>query len=350
MSEENKTQPTPPPVPTAKTSAVPLKKETVRITLRARPGIGVTQPKDHTAPISILDATSAPHPITTSVTPAGAATAHVSTSPIGEVGGANKSTAPIQLPSAPLPAPATRTPTAQVHLPSAPSIPQPPGAPGGSPRPSGALPPSMAPTIPLAKISGGAIRPPGAPGVPPPSGSPTVPLTKTAGGAPRPPGPPSAVGPKPPGTKVEGGVATVPLGRAPVAPSPLSPGVKPGPTQALPQATVQLGKGTVPMVKHGITPPSAPVKQRAAQDEYFDDKDPEAGLAPLAVVCMILSIFLMGINVLSTDKAGFFADKGSESAFMVPAPADPAWEVKQPDGSHKSTFPTKLSEITKKLD
>lgn len=103
------------------------------------------------------------------------------------------------------------------------------------------------------------------------------------------------------------------------------------------------------MSKLGGTPLSAPVKQRTTQEEYVDEKDPEAGLAPLAVVCMILAIALMGVNLLGTDKA-FFAEKGSESAFMVPAPDNPAWEVKQDDGSHKSTFSTKLSEITKKLD
>ncbi len=327
MNEENKTQPTPPPVPSAKTSAVPLKKETVRITLRARPGIGVTQPKEHTSPVSGLGTTSVPHPITTSVTPAGAATARVPTSPIGQVGGGtNKSTAPIQLPSAPLPAPATRAPTTQVRLTPAPSVPRAPGAPAGPPRPPGVPPPSISPTVPLAKIPGGAIRPPG---------------------------PPSAVGSKPPGTKIEAGATTVPLSKSPIAPKPLSPGVapgaKPGPTQALPQATVQLAKGTVPLAKKGVTPPSAPVKQRTVQQEYIDEKDPEAGLAPLAVICLILSIALMGVNLLGTDKA-FFAEKGSESAFMVPAPDDPAWEVKQPDGSHKSTFSTKLGEITRKLD
>jgi len=41
--------PKPPPKPTAKTSTVPLKKETVRITLRAKPGAGITQPKEETS-------------------------------------------------------------------------------------------------------------------------------------------------------------------------------------------------------------------------------------------------------------------------------------------------------------
>lgn len=139
------------------------------------------------------------------------------------------------------------------------------------------------------------------------------------------------------------------MAKVPAAPT--VPGAKPGPgpTQSLPKATVQLGKGTVPLAKQGATPPSAPVKQRTSQDEFIDEKDPEAGLMPLAVVCMIMSILLMAVNLLGTDNK-FYAEKGIESAFMVPAPDDPAWEIKQPDGTHRSTFSTKLGEITKKLD
>ena len=124
---------------------------------------------------------------------------------------------------------------------------------------------------------------------------------------------------------------------------------KPGPTQMLPKATVQLAKGTVPLNKGTVTPPSAPTKERTEREEFYEEKDPEAGLAPLAVVCMILSLALMAVNLLATDRA-FFAEKGSESPFMVPAAEDPAWEQKQPDGTHKSTFSTKLGDITKKLN
>ena len=52
----------PPPVPAAKTSAVPLKKETVRITLRARPGAGVTQPKELSAPVPAAPGTAPVRP------------------------------------------------------------------------------------------------------------------------------------------------------------------------------------------------------------------------------------------------------------------------------------------------
>lgn len=317
MSEENKTQPTPPPVPSAKTSAVPLKKETVRITLRARPGAGVTQPKEFTAPVPSPGTAPVPRAITTSVTPAGAATARVPTSPVLPVSGASKATAPIQLPSAPLPPPAARASTTQVHLP-----PRPPGAPAAPPRPPGAPPPLMAPTVPLAKVPAGGIRPPGAP--------------------------------KPPGMTVEAGAATVPLAKTPGAPKPPVQGApvapRPGPTQLLPKATVQLAKGTTPLAKQGsaAAPSGIAATRGAEEEEFYEEKDPEAGLAPLAVACLFLALALMGFNLLGTDKA-FFAEKGSESPFMVPAADDPAWEQKQPDGTHKSTFSTKLDEIAKKL-
>src|SRR5204863_10033866 len=132
---DNKTQPTPPPAPVQRTAAVPLKKDTVRITLRARPGTGLTQPKELTAPVPPPSITSpVPRPITSSVTPAGASTGRVPTAPApmspialtkaGPGTPISKATAPIQLPSAPLPPPAARPATAPVQLP--------PGAPAAA--------------------------------------------------------------------------------------------------------------------------------------------------------------------------------------------------------------------------
>jgi hypothetical protein len=141
---------------------------------------------------------------------------------------------------------------------------------------------------------------------------------------------------------VEAGAATVPLARSPGgAPRPPGPGGAPGPTQQLPKATVQLAKGTT------IIQPPPPARQ-AEPEEAYEEKDPEAGLAPLAVACLFLALALMGVSLLGTDKA-FYAEKGTESPFMVPAPDDPAWEQKQTDGTHKSTFAAKLAEINKKL-
>ena len=97
------------------------------------------------------------------------------------------------------------------------------------------------------------------------------------------------------------------------------------------------------------TPPSAPVKRASEQENLFEEKDPEAGLAPLAVLCMVLALALMGINLLGSDKA-FFAEKGQESSFMVPAPDDPTWEKSNQDGTHTTTFPAKLKEYSSKYE
>jgi hypothetical protein len=353
MSEENKTQPTPPPTPVAKTSAVPLKKETVRITLRARPGAGLTQPKELTTPIpSTTGTTPVPRPITVSVTPAGAATARVPTAPIVI---ASKATAPIQLPSSPLPPPAARMSTTQVQLPPAPIVPI---------SPSGAPPrPSIAPPRPPG-------APPAAPGIPP-----TVPLAKIpagagAGGPPRPPGvgaPKPALGmgaPKPPpgAPRMEPGATTVPLAKSPPGGAPRpgamtatpGPGGKVGVTQQLPKATVQLAKGTTPLQQPTAapTPPSAPVKRIVDDTDLEEDKDPEAGLAPLAVVCFVLALGLMLVNMVGTDKVvgRYPDDSGVFASLMVPRDNSPTWEEPQLDGSHISKFSKVLDDIKKKLE
>lgn len=98
------------------------------------------------------------------------------------------------------------------------------------------------------------------------------------------------------------------------------------------------------------TPPSAPVKRPAEHEVLFEEKDPEAGLAPLAVLCMVLSLALMAVNLLGTDKA-FYAEKGQESSFMVPAPEDPTWEkFNQLDGSHTPSFTTELNKYKSKYE
>ncbi len=161
----------------------------------------------------------------------------------------------------------------------------------------------------------------------------------------------------PAGAKVEAGATTSPLAKAPVGPKPVGSVSTPvaktvGPTQQLPKATVQLSKNTTPLAKQQpmVTPPSAPVKRAAEQDTNFEEKDPEAGLAPLAVLCMVLALALMAVNLLGTDKA-FFAEKGQESSFMVPAPEDPTWEKpNQQDGTHTSSFPTEIKKYTSKYE
>jgi hypothetical protein len=126
-----------------------------------------------------------------------------------------------------------------------------------------------------------------------------------------------------------------------------------GPTQNLPKATVQLAKspGTQPMAAGGIvTPPSAPVKRPGEESTVLDDeRDPEAGLAPLAVVCTLLALALMALNLLGSDRV-FYADPGVESPFMVPAAPLTPWEQADGQGSFKSTFNQELKRITDKFE
>jgi len=331
MSEfEN--QPSPPPPSTPKTSAVPLKKETVRITLRARPGAGSTQPREATTPVN---------PVTSGVSSAPPAP--------------RKATAPIQLPSAPLPPPAPKSSTAPVKLPPAPAevsrrtttaIPvaaAPPAPPPSVPvpvpppaRPAAAPPPAA--TVPMSPP-----RPPTVPG----AGAPPVP-----GSAPRPPGAPTAprpMAPSGPGgpPRVEVGTTTSPLSKpAPRPPggagtSPMAGG-SPG-TAALPKATVKLQQ-TQPMARPSVSaPPSAPVKRSAAADsqQFYEEKDPEAGLMPLTVVCLLLSVVLMTVQMFGSDRVSSSPD----SFIMVPPPVPVKWELRNADGSWTNNFRSALPQI-----
>jgi len=112
---------------------------------------------------------------------------------------------------------------------------------------------------------------------------------------------------------------------------------------------VQLAKGTQGMGKSvSMSPPSAPLK-RAEDSGVYEEKDPEAGLAPLAIVCTVLALVLMCLNLLGSDRA-FYAEPGQESAFMVPPPQIPKWETPSSagDGTHLTAFDKTLSAITNK--
>jgi hypothetical protein len=181
--------------------------------------------------------------------------------------------------------------------------------------------------------------------------APTVPLQK-APGAPKPPGAP------PTGPKMEAGASTVPLAKAPGAPpKPPGSGTAPmaktgtpgGPTQALPKATVQLAKGTQPMAKGGLAAPAAAAPARqAGQDSapLYDEKDPEAGLAPLAIVCTLLALALMTVNLLGSEKF-FSTTPGETSAFTVPTLEKPSWEQENLDqpGTYRGNYDEELKKI-----
>lgn len=321
MSESEITPPTPPSGSTPKTAAVPLKKETVRITLRGRPGAGVTQPREATAPVSPATGGIPASFNTTSVVPM------VS----------KKSTAPIQLPSAPLPPPAPKSSTAPVKLPAPPmsppsrkttsAIPVVSSPPPAAPAPSGAMPPPMA--RPLAPPT--APKPPGAP-VAPAAPRPAPPPMAGLPAATR----PLAQNPAAPPPRTETGAPTVPLQKPAAGPRPPSaPGAGTGPmagggvgaASPLPKATVKL-QPTQAMQRPSISaPPSAPVKRSAAADaeQFYEEKDPEAGLVPLSVICFVLSAVLMVVQMFGSDVVK--SDPVGESPIMVPSDNKQAWET-----------------------
>ena len=303
---ESENLPTPPPPSSPKTSAVPLKKETVRITLRARPGEGSVQPRDATSPVS---------PVTSGVA-------------IPAPSAPKKATAPIQLPSAPLPPPAPKASTSPVKLP-------PPVAPSAPPAPSAVPPPP-------------GIARPSVPGAPPAA---TVPMA--------PPSPPSMPRPPAPGgpPKIETGAATAPLAKTvPLKPMPAAPRVAgtgtgpmvsaPGaaPTGGLPKATVKLQQ-TQPMARPSISaPPSAPVKRTAGTDAeqfYNDDKDPEEGLVPLSVVCLLLSVVLLVLQMFGSDRVS----AQDASPIMVPKPTPVKWEMLNEDHVWSNSFSKFLPQV-----
>lgn len=323
MSEPENTQPpTPPSGSTPKTAAVPLKKETVRITLRGRPGAGVTQPRESTSPVSPATGGIPASFNTTSVVPM------VS----------KKSTAPIQLPSAPLPPPAPKSSTAPVKLPAPPmsppsrkttsAIPVASSPPPAAPAPSSAMPPPVA--RPLAPPT--APKPPGAP-VAPAAPRPSSPPMAGLPAATR----PLAQNPAAPPPRTETGAPTVPLQKPTAGPRPPSaPGAGTGPmvgggvgaASPLPKATVKL-QPTQAMQRPSISaPPSAPVKRSAAADaeQFYEEKDPEAGLVPLSVICFVLSAVLMVVQMFGADAINH-AELNTESPIMVPEKGKQEWET-----------------------
>jgi hypothetical protein len=109
------------------------------------------------------------------------------------------------------------------------------------------------------------------------------------------------------------------------------------PSGALPKATVKLQQ-TQPMARPSISaPPSAPVNRTAGTDAeqfYSDDKDPEAGLVPLSVVCFLLSVVLLVLQMFGSDRVS--AQDGSP--IMVPQAAPVKWERANEDHSWSNNF------------
>ncbi len=135
-----------------------------------------------------------------------------------------------------------------------------------------------------------------------------------------------------------------PVGGASTAPMAAGPG-----TAELPKATVkmQAGPGVGPGARPRIaTPTAAPIKRAATTDseQFYEEKDPEAGLVPLSVVCMVLGIVLLVIQMLSTDVMTS-APANQPSALMVPEVVRVDWENPDATGAWKNSFDRLLPQI-----
>ncbi len=104
------------------------------------------------------------------------------------------------------------------------------------------------------------------------------------------------------------------------------------------------------------TPMSAPVKKTAPSLDnapLYEEKDPEAGLTPLAVVCSVLAVVLvfMSFLTIAPDKFNLFsALKGESTAIMVPAREVPKWEKASSTGGYTSSFGDELKKYTSKYE
>lgn len=131
---------------------------------------------------------------------------------------------------------------------------------------------------------------------------------------------------------------TAPLSKSPgAAPRSSTPAAGSGPmagsaTSALPKATVKLQQ-TQPMARSPMAaPPSAPVKRSAAADSqqfYEDEKDPEAGLVGMSVLCLVVAVVLTAIQMFGSDKVTS-SPVGQASPIMVPTDEKVAWEIYNP--------------------
>jgi hypothetical protein len=83
----------------------------------------------------------------------------------------------------------------------------------------------------------------------------------------------------------------------------------------------------------------------ADSQQFYEEKDPEAGLMALSVVCFILAAILMSVQMLATDRVTF-VPAGEESPIMVPEASPPAWESRDPDtGAYTSKWSSALPVI-----
>ena len=118
-------------------------------------------------------------------------------------------------------------------------------------------------------------------------------------------------------------------------------------TGALPKATVKLQGAPAAGRPKMATPSAAPIKKSAAVDTeaFYEEKDPEAGLVPLSVVCLVIGIVLLVIQMLATDTVTT-TPASQPSALMVPEVTRVDWEAQDPvTGQWRNRFDQMLPQI-----
>jgi hypothetical protein len=95
------------------------------------------------------------------------------------------------------------------------------------------------------------------------------------------------------------------------------------------------------------TPSAAPIKKSAAVDTeaFYEEKDPEAGLVPLSVVCLVVGVVLLVIQMLATDTVTTSPAR-QPSALMVPEVTRVDWETQDiATGQWRNRFDQMLPQI-----
>jgi len=262
MSDENNT-PKPNQLKTQqikKTSAVPLRKETVRVTLKApgaKPGAPIT-PAAPTAPKAPAPAPTIPLGNSMPPAPSSPSAPRAMTPNTGKV------EAKVDLPDVTSAVPLKQE-TMRVTLKADKG-----GAPGAP------AAPAPAPTIPLGR--------PAAPAAPKPAvAAPTIPLGAPAPGAPAP---------------------TVPLGTTPLSPSA-------GGSQPLPKATVQLQQ--TQQLTQGLGAPSQAATIQTVSDDDEDSRREGGSSLPLSIVAFVLSLVVI---YFAFNHANIWVDKHADGDIM----------------------------------
>ncbi len=86
------------------------------------------------------------------------------------------------------------------------------------------------------------------------------------------------------------------------------------------------------------------MKRTAGQDSeqfYNEEKDPEEGLVPLSVVCLLLSAVLLAIQMFGSDRVS----SSEASPIMVPSAAPAKWERLNEDHVWSNDFGKYLPQV-----